>query len=114
MFNLIYRCSVIFIVLALVKANPKLFADKTESANNFNNDPSLISNWAFRWKMIFSPDPNKPAQEVLLSRKKKVSINPVMNPDNIQVKKVSYQKHLGIFLDENLLLNRILKVLSAK
>ena len=52
--------------------------------------------------MIFSPDPNKPAQEVLLSRKEKVSINPVMNPDNIQVKKVSYQKHLGIFLDEKL------------
>ena len=25
-----------------------------------------------------------------------------MNPDNIQVKKVSYQKHLGIFLDEKL------------
>ena len=45
--------------------------------------------------MLFNPDPRKPAQEVLFSRKTKVSIHPVISL------KVSYQKHLGLFLDEN-------------
>ena len=65
-----------------LKSNVKLFADdtslftivkdKTESANTLNNDLSLISKWTFNWKMLFNPDPQKPAQEVLFSRKKKV------------------------------------------
>ena len=33
-------------------------------------------------------------------RKKKVSIHSVISLNNIQVEKTSYQKHLGIFLDE--------------
>ena len=68
------------------------------SANALNNDLSLISKWAFNWKMLFNPDPHKPAQEVLFSRTKKVSIHPVIS----QVVKASYQKHLALFLDEKL------------
>ena len=58
-----------------LKSNAKLFADDTslftivkdenESANVLNNDLSLISEWAFNRKMLFNPDPTKPAQEVL-------------------------------------------------
>ena len=58
-----------------LKSNGKLFADDTslftivkgenESANVLNNDFSLISEWAFNRKMLFNPDPTKPAQEVL-------------------------------------------------
>ena len=64
-----------------LKSNAKLFADDTslftivkdenESANVLNNDLLLISKWAFNWKMLCNPDPNKPAQEVLFSKKKK-------------------------------------------
>ena len=64
-----------------LKSNAKLFAndtslftivkDENESANILNNDLSLISKWAFNWKMFFNPDSSKPAQEVLFSRKKK-------------------------------------------
>ena len=50
--------------------------DKNESANALN-DLSLISKWAFNWKMLLNPDLHKPAQGVLFSRKKKVSIHPV-------------------------------------
>ena len=95
-----------------LKTNAKLFADdtslftivknKNESANALNNDLSLISKWAFNWKMLFNPDPLKPAQEILFSRKKKVSIHPVISLNNIQVEKASYQKHLGLFLDEKI------------
>ena len=95
-----------------LKTNAKLFADeislftiaihKNVSANALNNDLSLISKWAFNWKMLFNPDPHKPVQEVLFSRKKKGSIHPVISLNNIQVEKASYQKHLGLFLDEKL------------
>ena len=64
-----------------LKSNAKLIADDTslftivkdenESANVLNNDLLLISKLAFNWKMLFNPDPNKPAQEVLFSKKKK-------------------------------------------
>ena len=63
-----------------LKSNAKLFADDTsqftivkdkqESADVLNEDLSLISKWASNWKMLFNPDTNKPAQEVLSSRKK--------------------------------------------
>ena len=54
-----------------LKSNAKLFADDTslftiekdkkESANILNNDLLLISRWAYNWKMLFNPDPTKPA-----------------------------------------------------
>ena len=62
----------------------------------------LVSKRAFNWKMFFNPGPHKPAQEILFSKKKKVSIHPVISLNNIQVEKSSYQKHLGLFLDEKL------------
>ena len=69
-----------------LKSNAKLFADDTsvftvvkdvnESSNVLNNDLESISKWAFNWKMLFNPDPSKPAQEVLFSRKKAISKSP--------------------------------------
>ena len=54
-----------------LKSNVKLFADDTslftivkdinESASILNNDLLLISKWTFNWKMLFNPDPTKPA-----------------------------------------------------
>ena len=95
-----------------LKSNAKLFADNTslftivkdenESANILNNDLSLISKWAFNWKMLFNPDPSKPAQEVLFSRKKKAQSHPIISLNNIQVEKSSNQKHLGLILVEKL------------
>ena len=78
--------------------------DKNKSVNALNNELSLISQWDFNWKMIFSHKlaPHKPAQEVLFSRKKKVLIHPVISFNNIQVDEAPYQKHLGLFLDEKL------------
>ena len=76
--------------------------DKNESANILNNDLSLISRWAYDWKMLFNPDPKKPAQEVIFSRKKQSQSHPTISLNNIPVERVSYQKHLGIILDEKL------------
>ena len=94
-----------------LKSDAKLFADdtslftivkdKNESSNALNNDLSLISKCALNWKMLFNLDLHNPAQEVLFSRKKEVSIHPVTRL-NVQVEKASFQKHLGLFLDEKL------------
>ena len=61
------------------KSSAKLFADdtslftivkdKNKSANMLNNDLRRISKWAYNWKMLFNPDPSKPAQEEVFSRK---------------------------------------------
>ena len=76
--------------------------DKNESANILNNDLQSISRWAYNWKMLFNPDPTKPAQEVLFSRKKQNQIHPTISLNNVQVVKQPYQKHLGLVLDQKL------------
>ena len=102
-----------------LKSNAKLFADdtslftivkdKNKSANMLNNDLRRISKWAYNWKMLFNPDPSKPAQEVVFSRKKKLQSHPTISLNNIQVERASYVKHLGILLDEKL--NRVNRVI---
>ena len=47
--------------------------------------------------MLFHADPSKPTQEVLFSRKKQSA---TIDLNDIQVERTSYQKHLGILLDE--------------
>ena len=43
-----------------------------------------------------------PAQEVLFSRKKKTQSHPEISLNNIPVERSSYQKHVGLILDEKL------------
>ena len=95
-----------------LKSNAKLLADDTslftivkdkqENADVLNHDLSLISECSFNWKMFINLDTNKPAQEVLFSKKKETQNDPNISLINIQVERVSHQKHLGIILDEKL------------
>ena len=39
------------------------------SATNLNSDLSKINAWVNQWEMIFNPDVNKQAEEVIFSRK---------------------------------------------
>ena len=92
-----------------LKSNAKLFADdtslftivkdKNESANVLINDLLFILQRAFNWKMLFNPDPSKPAQEVRFSRKKKVQNHATISLNNIQVERASYQKYLDLKLN---------------
>ena len=52
--------------------------------------------------MLFNPDPKKSAQEVIFSRKKQSQNHPTISLNNIHVERATYQKHLGIILDEKL------------
>ena len=95
-----------------LKSECKIFADDTSlfsvvhniktSASDLNEELEKIGNWAFKWKMNFLPDPNKQAQEIIFSRKKTVSLHPVVHFDNRPVKSTQIHKHLGMMLDSNL------------
>ena len=52
--------------------------------------------------MIFKPGSSKQYQEVPFQKKKKIKVDPIISLNNVQVERVSYQKHLGILLDEKL------------
>ena len=87
-----------------LKSNAKLFTDdtslftivkdKNESANILNNDLQLISSWAYKWKILFNPDPKKPAQEVLFSRKNQIQNHPTISLNNIQVERTIFKSTL--------------------
>ena len=93
-------------------SNVKLFADDTSifstihdsntSASNLNSDLQKISEWAFKWKMSFNPDPIKQAQEVIFSRKLIKPRHSLIKFNNIPVQNASSQKHLGLIFDEKL------------
>ena len=66
-------------ILNGLKNECKLFADDTslysvvndinKSTSDLNEDLEKIGYWAFKWKINFNLDPNKKAQEIILSRK---------------------------------------------
>ena len=95
-----------------IKSSVKFFADDTSlftivrdpvvSAQELNHDLNLISKWAEQWKMSFTPDPNKPAEEVLCSLKSQSPRHPPIYFNNTQVKRVNDHKHLGLILDSKL------------
>ena len=101
----------------------KLFADDTSLFSTVH-DPSSsakllnhllkISDWAFKWKMLFNPDVTKQAQEVLFSRKIKKTDHPVVYYNKAPVAKASCQKHLGMHLNERLNFNTHVKEKIAK
>ena len=52
--------------------------------------------------MSFNPDPTKPAEETLFSRKILRPHHPPLNFNNNEVKRVDEHKHLGLILDPKL------------
>ena len=60
-----------------LKSNPKPFADNTSMFSviddvnspqiDLNEDLDKINNREYQWKMSFSPDPSKKAQEIIIS-----------------------------------------------
>ena len=107
-----------------IKSSIKFFADDTSlfsvakdpiaTADDLNNDLTLINKWAFQWKMSFNPDPTKPAEEIIFSHKKKPLHHPPIFFNNVEVKRVSEHKHLGLILDSKLTFGSHIKEKLAK
>ena len=88
--------------------------DPSKSAKLINDDLQKISDWAFKWKMLFNPDVTKQAQEVIFSRKSNKTDHPVVFFNEAPVAKASCQKNLGMYLDEKLNFSTHIKEKIAK
>ena len=64
--------------------------------------------------MSFNLDLNKQSQEVTFSRKITKSSHPQISFNNVPVSRASFQKHLGIYLDEKLNFNYHIKEKMTK
>ena len=101
-----------------LQCNPKLFADDVSLNEHMNNIPASttrLSNdldntdqWGYQWKMLFNPDPAKPANEVIFSNSSNINI-PRLHFAGKIIKSVKSQKHLGLILDSKLDFNQHLK-----
>ena len=94
----------------------KLFADDTSlfsSVYDPNNSPKVlndalnkISEWTYKWKMLFNPDLTKQTQEIIFSKKKKNKKNKtdrrIVYYNEAPVAHTTCPKHLGMHLDEKL------------
>ena len=90
----------------------KLFADETSlfsvvhgiiiSANELNSDLQEISEQNYKWKMSFTPDLNKQAQEVIFSRKLNKPSHSKIVFNSALVVCGDWQEHLGMYLDKAL------------
>ena len=97
----------------------KLFADDTSilsvvhdvdlSAKQLNDDLNKSSEWAFQWIMVFNPDLSEQAQESFFSHKSHKISHPKVNFDNSPVVQNTYQKHLGLYLNEKLYFSHHIK-----
>ena len=83
----------------------RVIKDPNISAKILNHDLTRISEWAYRWKASFNPDPSKEAQEVLFSNKVKKTNHPSIIFNGNTVHKCANQKHLGLILDKKLTFN---------
>ena len=97
-------------------SNVNFFADDTSlfsivtnptlSAFELNSDIKVIENWAYQWKMLFNPDPNKQVIVMLFSRKTVDQNHPSLFSNNVPGGSVSDHKHLGTILDCKLLFTK--------
>ena len=95
-----------------LRCNVKLFTDDTSlfstitslaiSSSNLNEDLLKITQWAYQWKMSFTPNITKQAQEIIFYQKKNDTSYPSLYFNNARIQRQTVQKHLGLFLDEKL------------
>ena len=87
-----------------LSSNCKLIADDTSffsvvhdvtiSSSELNSDLAKISEWDFKWKMSFNPDPTRLAQKVIFSRKLKTVPHPSITFNNNPLSLCPAQKNL--------------------
>ena len=88
--------------------------DPNATAKQLCEDLDKIVEWAFQWKLSFSPDPFKQAQKVISTRKVKKVLHPPIFFNNKPVQQVSSQKHLGLTLDIYLMFDEDIKAITCK
>ena len=87
--------------------------DSNISSYELNNYMQKISEWDYKWKMSFNPDMKKQAQQVIFSRKLNKLPHPKIFFHNAAFFCASWQKHLGMYLNEALNFNFHIKGKNA-
>ena len=107
-------CFLIFIndIPEGIKSNIKIFADDTSifsvlkdndsDSAILSEDLNLISNWAFRRKMSFNPDPSKQAKEMVFLKNIVLPSFPFLCLIIIIISSTDSHNHLGMILDSKL------------
>ena len=75
---------------------------------------SQINKLVSQSKISFNPDPSKQVQEIIFSRKTKNISHPSLCFDNSIVSQSPHKKHIGIFLDAQLIFEGHLTVITTK
>ena len=88
--------------------------DVTISSSELNSNLVKKSEWAFKWKMSFNPDPFKLAQGVIFSRKLKTVPHPTVTFNKNTLSLCPAQKHLGLVLDSKLMFNEHINRILSK
>ena len=91
-----------------------VFHDVDLSAKQLNDDLNKISEWAFQHKMVFNPYLSKQVQEITFSQKTYIVSHVKVNLNNSPVVQSTYQKYLGLYLDEKLNLSHHIKEKISK
>ena len=71
-----------------------------DTDENFEHDLRLINDRSVQWKMVFNPDPTKPAEEVIFTNRPNITYPSTLA--FIPIKRVNEHKHLGLTLDSKL------------
>ena len=86
-----------------LQSTVKLFADDTLLFSTVY-EPNIwasqleseISHWVYKWKMNFSPDLSKQAQEVIFPRKTVKVSHPSITFNTVPAARTTCQRHLGL------------------
>ena len=84
------------------------------SANQLDKDLKEISEWVYKWKMIFNPDISKQAQEVIFSQKTNKISHTTTTFNTVPVAFTPCQKHLGLYRNEKLNFSHHINVKMSK
>ena len=95
-----------------INSDAKLFAndtylftvtyDEETSEIVLNNNLNLIKQWAFQLKMQFNSDVNKQEVKVIFSCKRNKPVHPPIFFNDLIIKQLPKQKHLGLTPDSKL------------
>ena len=97
-------------LIEVVESDIRIFADDTFifrivdqfSTDILNSDLRKISAWAKQWKLVFNPNIEKQAVEIVFSNNKYKTIVVPLTFNDVPVKQVEETKHLGMILDSRL------------
>ena len=73
-----------------------------------------ISDWTYKWKLIFNPGLSKQKQEVMFSRETNKISHPTTTMNTVPVAHTSCQKHLGLYIDEKLNFSQNINIKISK